>query len=457
LARAFSRLDRDVPAFRARLDAALGSEGAVLDAWRADELVAHWRTLEARLLSRWDVPLVNDLAAMIAHGLARSLMARWAGDTDGGLTSAIIASGDALASAEPARRINELGRAAAHDRELVDVLVAGSTRDVARALATRPSARDAIAAYIATWGDRCLDELKLETETLADDPLPLYRAIGWAARNARSSDPATSTSAATATARLDAAVRGHPIRRAVLRRVLASARARIEARETLRLERTRLFGRVRRVFLALGARLRDAGRLATPRDVFWLEVDEVLGAIDGTATTSDLRGLVAIRRAEFATWRTMPRPPARCVTRGIVHEAMHRGVWEAPARNSTATMVDVDADGKIMRRGTPAFPGIVRGRARVITDPRGASLATGDILVAERTDPGWVLLFPAARAVVVERGSLLSHSAIVARELGLPAIVGVPGLTSWLTDGETIEIDGALGTVRRIAEASDAE
>ncbi|MEM9253723.1 MAG: PEP-utilizing enzyme, partial [Planctomycetota bacterium] len=103
--------------------------------------------------------------------------------------------------------------------------------------------------------------------------------------------------------------------------------------------------------------------------------------------------------------------------------------------------------------GIGCCPGVVRGRARVIRDPRGVQLDPGDILVAERTDPGWILLFPAAAGVVVERGSLLSHSAIVARELGLPAIVSVPGLMSTIRDGETIEIDGRQGMIRVIDEA----
>jgi pyruvate,water dikinase len=78
-------------------------------------------------------------------------------------------------------------------------------------------------------------------------------------------------------------------------------------------------------------------------------------------------------------------------------------------------------------------------------------LRKGDVLVAERTDPGWVMLFPGAAGVLVERGSLLSHSAIVARELGIPTVVAVPGVTRWLTDGDWVELDGASGMVRRLA------
>jgi pyruvate,water dikinase len=84
-----------------------------------------------------------------------------------------------------------------------------------------------------------------------------------------------------------------------------------------------------------------------------------------------------------------------------------------------------------------------------VHDPAHASGLAGHILVAERTDPGWTLLFPAALGLLVQRGSLLSHSAIVARELALPCIVGIPGLLDTLEDGETVEMDGTTGLVRR--------
>ena len=73
--------------------------------------------------------------------------------------------------------------------------------------------------------------------------------------------------------------------------------------------------------------------------------------------------------------------------------------------------------------------------------------------MAERTDPGWIMLFPAAAGLLVEHGSLLSHSAIVAREMGIPAVVALSGVTGWLRDGEWVEMDGRSGAVKRIAPA----
>jgi pyruvate,water dikinase len=86
-----------------------------------------------------------------------------------------------------------------------------------------------------------------------------------------------------------------------------------------------------------------------------------------------------------------------------------------------------------------------------VRDPRATDIAPGSILVAEHTDPGWILVFPKARGVIVERGSLLSHAAIVARELGIPAIVSLRGATAWLHDGDEVEMDGATGGVQVLA------
>lgn len=102
-------------------------------------------------------------------------------------------------------------------------------------------------------------------------------------------------------------------------------------------------------------------------------------------------------------------------------------------------------------KGIGCCPGVVRGRVRVVRDPKGVALERDEVLVALRTDPGWVLLFPAAAGLIVEHGSLLSHSAIVARELGLPAVVSVQGVTEWLRDGDIVELDGSSGVVRRLS------
>jgi rifampicin phosphotransferase len=97
--------------------------------------------------------------------------------------------------------------------------------------------------------------------------------------------------------------------------------------------------------------------------------------------------------------------------------------------------------------GTPASGGVVTEKARVILDPGGARLEPGEILVAPSTDPGWTPLFLTAGGLVMEMGGPMSHGAIVAREYGIPAVVGVPDATERINTGERITVDGAAGEI----------
>lgn len=109
-----------------------------------------------------------------------------------------------------------------------------------------------------------------------------------------------------------------------------------------------------------------------------------------------------------------------------------------------------------MLRGTPASPGIVTAPSRVILDPHTANLSPGEILVAPSTDPGWTPLFLKASGLVMEVGGAMAHGAIVAREYGLPAVVGVAGATERIATGCHVTLDGTTGTIT-IQEHSSEE
>ncbi len=445
----FFRLPRRIANFRRRLDAALAPVEPPLEDLRPDELAAYYRRLESQLLTRWDGPVINDFFAMVFFGILRRLTDRWCCD-GGTLHNDLLCGEGGMISAEPARRMREMAEIAA-GTALADRLRNGTLDAILETVAEAPAFGGRYQEYLERFGERCLDELKLESLTLHDDPLPLLRAVGNLADRIPSPElePLTSQDRgrrADAERRAQAALAGRPARRVVLRWVLRQARTRIRDRENLRFERTRLFGRVRRVFLEFGRRFAALGLLDEPRDIFHLEVDEILGFVEGTGTSADLKGLAALRKAEYERHQRCEPPPDRFETRG------------APAlgivRSTGATVPPTDGD---TRRGLGCCAGTVRGSVRVVTDPRSARLQPGEILVAERTDPGWVILFPAARGLLVERGSLLSHSAIVARELGIPAVVSVAGVTRWLKDGDRVELDGAAGIVRRLNRADRGE
>jgi pyruvate,water dikinase len=127
--------------------------------------------------------------------------------------------------------------------------------------------------------------------------------------------------------------------------------------------------------------------------------------------------------------------------------------WRNPITAADAPATTVPAAGADLS-GMPCCPGIVEGVVKVVQSPRDDLTLDGEILVAPRTDPGWVPLYPSVSGLLVEKGSLLSHSAIVAREMGLPAIVGIQGLIRTLQTGMRVRMDGKSGTVTILREAS---
>lgn len=419
------RLNRTKAGFYARLNAALETG---LDTATAgpSELAAEYRRIETTLLDRWDAPLVNDFLCMIAFGASRGLLERWLGPDGLSLhNDVMIAQGD-IVSAEPAQRIAQMGAMVA-DAGLSDALRA----DGRAALDDHPTIRAEFDAYLARFGDRCTEELKLESIALTDDPAQLIAAIA-----AHADRPGAARVEAS---EIDwrALFNGHPLRRRIARAVTGWAGARVRDRENLRFERTRIFGHARRVFLALGREFHARGLLDEPRDVLYLTVAEVLGAVEGFGLSANLAAIANARKEEDRQSAQHPDPPERLTLTGPAVLIGIATETAAPAETGTS------------RSATGCSAGRVTARARVIRDPRVESLTPGDILVARHTDPGWIAVFSNASAIVVERGSLLSHSAIVARELGIPCVVGLKGATRWIETGETLSVDGATGEVRK--------
>jgi phosphohistidine swiveling domain-containing protein len=437
-------LPRRMGHFYQRIRQTLGESRPDLSGKSAEELVGYYRELEQRLLTHWDAPVINDFAAMIFHGWLRRLVAAWLGATEATLQNDLLCAERGMISEEPARRVRALAQLAASDAALVAVLSDGQLRAMRAAIKRNPEFQAAFAGYLEKFGDRCMGELKLESSTLHDDPTPLLRAVGQYARALAQHEKRADQIAEVATreqaeARVGKALAGRPWRRLLFGWVLSNARAHVLARENLRFERTRVFGRARQIVVELGMRLAALDCLDEARDVFYLEVDEMLGFVEGRATTTNLKGLVALRKAEFDGWRTMAAPADRFQTRGVIY----RG------NSFVAEQSIVESAGE-SRRGIACCAGVVRGPVRLVRDPREAIAQVGEIVVAERTDPGWVMIFPVVSGLLVERGSLLSHSAIVARELGLPTIVGIPGVTAWLKDGDWVEMNGGTGVVVKV-------
>ena len=300
-----------------------------------------------------------------------------------------------------------------------------------RAGALPPALQRDLASFLERYGHRSIAEIDLGLPRWSDDPAHLLGAIanylrldetapGPDAQFARGA-----REAATMVETLVSRVRGP--RRAAVRFLLGRVRKLAGLREQPKFQIIRVFALGHAMIAQVGVELAARALLDRPDDVFFLTLPEARRAVAG----EDLRAAVAGRRVIYRREQARRHVPRVLLSDGTDAET------ELPATT----------DGAI--RGTPASPGVARGVARVIRAPAGARLEPGEVLVAPSTDPGWTPLFLTASALVMEMGGMMSHGAVVAREYGIPAVVGVPEATSRIATGERVVVDGSHGTVAR--------
>ena len=203
--------------------------------------------------------------------------------------------------------------------------------------------------------------------------------------------------------------------------------------------------RMGRAVRRFGMRLVRDGTLRDAEKIFLLYVGEVREALRAPA---DLSGLIAEREAEQRRWAEMESP----ATIGASAPPWQREASTRMAGQGFLLYRETQTDPSRMLRGVAASGGIGRGPARLIRDQADfGKFKAGDVLVCQASNVSWSPLFASAAAVVTEVGGALSHAAVVAREVGVPAVVGTGVALSTLVDGEPLEVDGTAGVVRRLS------
>jgi phosphohistidine swiveling domain-containing protein len=221
-----------------------------------------------------------------------------------------------------------------------------------------------------------------------------------------------------------------PLRWALLRPVLSLARQQMLLREEQRFTWQRSLALQRERLLGLGQHWVDQGWLETPQQVFFATWEEVRAARSGARPPlAEIRP----RQAEHARLEADHRRAP-----GLTYPLFLRG--DVP--------LDIPPAAAAVWQGQPVSPGVGRGPARIILTPHDFDrIAAGDVLVTRSVDPGWTPLFGRLAGLVMEVGGQLSHGAVVAREYGLPAVVGLPGISRQLQDGQHLVVDGQTGRV----------
>jgi pyruvate,water dikinase len=304
------------------------------------------------------------------------------------------------------------------------------------------------AEFLDRFGFRCVNELKLEEPDLHDDPSFVVHSLVSYIRMGSFQTEDMEVREREIRQKAEAIVNQNlgGWKRRVYNFVLREARRAVKNRENLRFARTKSFGLTRHLFRAMGAQLVSAKLLLDERDIFYLSIDEIIAFVEGRGLTTRLHEIVNIRKAEFDEYRRTPSPPERFISYGAVGLSL---AWPSVLLEADLlrSLQEVGDDPNKLH-GTPCCPGVVEGTVRVVETLADAAGINGDILVTSRTDPGWVPLFPSCSGLLIERGSLLSHSAVVARELGLPTIVGVNGgLMKRLQTGDRVRIDAGKGEI----------
>jgi phosphohistidine swiveling domain-containing protein len=422
-------------------------EGATRAAF-AEHVEQTW----AHLRRLWELHFVIVLPCYLAMSEFDELY-RGLFEDAGPLDSYRLLEGRPNLTVEVGQALWELSRAALASDEVRDVLLSQPAADVPAALARSEHGRGFLAdlhAYLDVYGRRA-DKWTLLAPSWTEDPTPVIESLRDFVGRPDSQAPAVTTQAAAAAAQsaIDAArerLRDYPAPVVgQFEAMLAAAQAALVISEDHNFYIDNMsIHHLRAVLMEAGRRLAAEGSIRAVEDVFLLSPEELAAAL--ATPGAELRWLVAGRAAEMERRRALVPPP---VLGAIPTEPPPDDPFTRLAMKFNGVPQAPSAGGEL--RGSPGSAGTVRGRARVIHSISEAGrIEPGDILVAETTAPPWTPLFAIVGAVVTDTGGVLSHCAVVAREYGIPAVVGTGIASTVITDGQMLEIDGDAGTVRFI-------
>ncbi len=448
---AYLFIERRVRRFEQRVDEfAAATRPAALPGKATAELAGDLEAFLDIRLNRWTDAALADTAAMVCYGLLKARLSRWLGPGDhAGLHNDLLKGLPGLASAEPVSRLWALSREILADPELRAAFGRESADTLRQQLEQGrfPAFAQRFAAYLEHWGFRSSGELMLTTPTPQEDPRPVLRLL-QAYLRADACSPEELSAAqgrgreaetARVATRLSPSWGWLPLasRASRFRILLAATQGAIGLRERARMKQALLYTRLRHITLALGDRLVARGALAARDDVLLLTTAEVLELAAGAAVAGDLGPRIEPRRAALEAARRAAPPDHLVLAPGEAWQP------DSPVAGGVAAAAAADR-----LAGSGACGGTAAGVAAVVLDVADADrVEAGQILVTRQTDPGWATVFFLVRGLVIERGGMLSHGAIIAREYGIPAVVGVPEATQRILNGDRVRVDGDHGIV----------
>jgi phosphohistidine swiveling domain-containing protein len=301
--------------------------------------------------------------------------------------------------------------------------------------------------FIEDYGCRCMNELKLEEPTYREDPTFVYSTIkSYVLKKPEALEKQLEhqlTARSNAEKMLYSKVKFYNIFK--VKAAVEKVRRHVYYREELRLIRGKYWGIVRRLFMAIGRNFKADGVISHEADIFLLKVNEIEELIEGRSPDYGyVDKLIELRKIERED-RLKKETPSRIHSYGDV--SVQNSIVQEHNQTNSSNLVSDDPNTMF---GIPCGPGTIEYRARVVAYGEIIHNLEGKILVTERTDPGWIPLYPSISGLIIERGSVLSHSAVVAREMGIPTVVGVNKATKMINSDDLVFIDGGKGMIKII-------
>ncbi len=388
------------------------------------------KLLKLHAKTQWYV-FIGPMNMTIRYRLLGRILARHApGANPGEILSGI----DGLKALEPNAHIMAMGAIALKLPSAIrELMLLGASPDLEAKLVESEEGRkllDRFHNFMGQYGFLSANGSDFSATPWIEDPGPIWKSIG---RFAQQAEAGMASAAVPERGELIAEVRHrlNILQRLIFGWLLASTRNYVKLRESISLIMSEETYLIRRALKQMGSILEEQGAVGRASDIFYLYYDELREWLVGDLRNEEARRRIALRKEEMKRDARIEVPDTFC--------------GEAALFGPRVSEKDE------FLKGISGSPGKAHGIARVVHDPASLKgpLTAEDILVVPFTDVGWTPLLPGIRGIVAETGGQLSHTSIIAREYGLPAVVSVKGATRLIRDGQLITIDGSLGRVYR--------
>lgn len=433
------RMKKDSAIFLKRFNEVTGDyRNNKFDGKTNKELINIYETLENEIIDDFTTPIANDMGAMVFYGILTDKVKKKSILNGDGLISKILSKQGNVESVKQTTMLLDLVDEIKKDEKILKIFQEEDNTYLIDELGKNElDIFKKINMYIQKFGARSMEELKLETITLNEDPTFLFNTI----KSYLSIDTNENT---TVDIIDDSEILNHYkfLEKFLMDKLIKCTKYFIRNRELLRLQRTYIYDIIRNIYLAIGRNLEKEQIIDNYRDIFYLEKKEISDFVNGTEM-KNIKSVIHNRKEEYLENKGK-EIYERMYFYGDVKKENMIPIYSMQETNSDDTTL----------KGVAGGGNVKIGIVKYVQEP-SEKFEKGYILMAKRTDPGWTILFPMAEAIIIERGSILSHSAVVAREMGKTLVVGVRGLTEKVRDGDKVKVDGINGTIEIIGENNE--